>query len=147
MSQRRGLNITDGDLEVDLGGRRSNVAGRTGDPFPTIAISDPAAQAVHLFKADASGTSYGDRESITGTNVTRSVAFDDMDGDGVDDMVVGSTMTYILWGDGNGSWPEEGKTVLNVQFNSVTTADFNGDGWMDFGGSWGATVVNLVSHP
>ena len=33
MSQHRGLNLTDGAMEVDLEGRRSNVASRTGDLF------------------------------------------------------------------------------------------------------------------
>ena len=143
MSQHRGLNLSDGDVEVDLGGRRSNVAGRSGDLFPTVAISDPAANAVHLFRSNVDGTSYGTRQSLTGLNTTRAVAFEDMDGDGIQDMIIGATSLYIRWGDGYGTWPETGQTILNVVANFLTIADFNGDGEMDIGASWG-TVPGMI---
>jgi hypothetical protein len=140
MNNLRGINITEGTVELNLT-RRSSIGGFGDyDPFPPVMLTR-SGQSTTFFNAiypNAGNTGYRDSTNVS-CNGTRGIAFDDLDGDGHLDLVCANWLfaaqqvdSQIYWGNGTGTWSPTSTTELyGERLLKVDTGDFNGDGEVD----------------
>ena len=131
MQDWRGLNFTDGRVEIDT----TAGTGLTYKPFPPIFIpfTEYGAQPIKAYYRNASNTGYEDVVDVS-CQGTRYIAFDDLDGDDNLDMICGNkySSSQIWWGNGTERWSQTRSTDLSTnRVEGVATGDFNGDGWKD----------------
>jgi hypothetical protein len=129
MSDFRGINLTDGTLELNL----SRQAGQGGqyDPYPTIITLTYVG--IGTFYANPGRTGYDDA-ILASTTSGHGAIFDDVDLDGNLDLVLARRMSdsKICWGDGSGTWSPTGATDLSAgNAYRPETGDFDGDGDVD----------------
>jgi hypothetical protein len=141
----RGLNLTSGNLELDLTEHQGGKAGKSSSsseaPYPTIVFdrySTGGAGVVNTFVANFDKTGYGDKTDVSSSG-TRDVKLADLNGDGILDMVTSNTYfggenvdSQILWGKTDGTWSQSDTTDLDmVRAYESAIGDFNGDGQLD----------------
>jgi hypothetical protein len=130
MSYIRKINLTGGDLLINLSSRVG--PGEVGDykKFPPIAASGP-----DIIYPNAARTGYNDPIQLTlGGTGGSGALFDDLNGDGHLDAVFSlyGLGAKILWGDGSDTWSDAGSTVAPTDWiRDIDTGDFNGDGEID----------------
>ncbi|MCK5253635.1 MAG: VCBS repeat-containing protein, partial [Thermoplasmata archaeon] len=133
MSDHRGLNFTNGNLEVNL----TSMGGTGGgdyEAYPPIVASGEYG-GPDVFYVNAAGDGYNDRIEIGMGGWASGLALDDLNNDGYFDLLFQMWVNRleILWGDTSGTWSSSRTTILNAPFGPEETAtgDFNGDGWFD----------------
>jgi uncharacterized membrane protein len=129
MEERRGLNFTDGQLEINLTSK-SRIGPGSYRVYPPVVVNGPT-----LFYPNAGRTGYDDGVSlgITDAGTAYGVSFLDMNDDGHLDIVQTSRdKTYICWGDGTEEWTKTGATVF-IASNYINSAggDVDNDGDTD----------------
>jgi hypothetical protein len=76
--------------------------------------------------------------------VRYSVAIDDFNGDGNQDLVVGGGGVFVILGHGDGSFESEGSGHPGVGGAMIAIGDFNGDGNEDVAGLGEGNIVSIV---
>ncbi len=80
-----------------------------------------------------------------------SMSITDINGDGIPDLVIGSSDVQIFFGAGDGTFTSDSPLIYRVGFpvEAVATADWNGDGAVDviFGSTFTLGVLNSFSFP
>ncbi|UCC94153.1 MAG: VCBS repeat-containing protein [Thermoplasmata archaeon] len=145
MDSVRGLNLTDGSLELDLtehhGGASTRSGSRSSDPFPTIVFDRYAtggSDVLNAFYANFDKTGYNAKTDISAKG-PRDLRIADLNGDGINDIVSsnswfqsGNPDSLIYWGKTDGTWGLDDSTDLEVVRGSeAALGDFNGDGQID----------------
>ena len=145
MESLRGLNLTSGNLELDLSGPQSGAGGASthsiNPPYPTIVFAryeTGGPDVMNAFYANFDRTGYDDMTEIDCLGTYR-VAIDDLDGDGLLDLVTCNRWfnsvnqdSQILWGQTDGVWTQQDATDLEmVRATGVGIGDLDGDGDKD----------------
>ncbi len=130
----------DGDLDLFLGGR--SVPGHYPETPPSVLLRND-----HGRFADITGSSPG----LGRIGLVKSALFRDVDDDGRPDLIVALEWDYVRYfhNDGNGrfsDWTEKAGFVSGGRgwWNSLASADFNGDGRPDF--AVGNLGLNTTYH-
>jgi hypothetical protein len=140
----RGLNLTSGNLELDLTEHQGMVTrsgGSTEPPFPTIVFdrySTGGSAHLNAFTANFDRTDYVAKTDIISEGA-RGVNMADLNGDGILDLVTSNAWydgenqdSQIFWGKTDGTWSQSETTDLEVvRAYESAIADFNGDGQLD----------------
>ncbi len=134
MQDPRGLNVTDGEVSLNLS-RKSLTGVAEYDPFPPILLANDwymSAGGLDAFFANAQGTGYNDKVTIPGRGV-HGVGVDDLNGDGYLDLVCANYGTssgsdsQIYWGSSSGTWSDTGAKTLSTRWGrNAVSGDFNG---------------------
>ncbi|MCK5253531.1 MAG: VCBS repeat-containing protein, partial [Thermoplasmata archaeon] len=133
IKEYRGINFTDGTLEVNLSKKGISSGPSVYDDFPSIIFSSSMSD----FQVAYPNTARTDYQSLTEISVSGygyGTDIDDLDLDGYLDIITAesSSTSEILWGDSTGIWSTSRSTTLNVAAGQdAITGDFNGDGWPD----------------
>ncbi|UCC93325.1 MAG: VCBS repeat-containing protein, partial [Thermoplasmata archaeon] len=133
LKEHKGINFTDGALEVNL--TKKGVAGGPGvyDDYPPIVFACSMAD----FQVAYPNSARSDYLGLSGISIDGygyGLDIDDLNGDGYLDLVVATNVqkVHILWGDDTGSWSTTGKTDIDISAAyDIATGDFDGDGWVD----------------
>ena len=137
MKEMRGLNLSAGEVTLDLSGRPGS--GGEYDPYPAVVFSRGSQpSAFDVVYPNTGGTGYDDATTVACTG-TLGVAFDDLDGDGDMDLICANSPhggndkdSQIYWGSSSGTWsPAGAKDLRTVGAERTATGDFNGDGVVD----------------
>jgi uncharacterized membrane protein len=133
MDEHTNLNFTGDTLEVDLTASASGGGSGVGDydPYPTLAI--PGYQQYRFLYPNAGNTGYQDEQTIP-ASFANDVAITDLDHDGDLDVLFSdnSADSPIFWGDSSGTYSTSRQFDLDTtSARSITTGDFNGDGWAE----------------
>ncbi|MCK5253647.1 MAG: hypothetical protein KAQ96_11885, partial [Thermoplasmata archaeon] len=116
-----GIDLADGTVQIDPSRRKVSGTPMGHDPYPTVAIGYYDAN-LNIFTSNEDGSSYRDRVQVPCDTVAY-LEFDDLNGDGHYDLVVGQYYDYgipdytdsqIFWGNGSGEWGPAGATDLNT---------------------------------
>jgi len=132
MSEFSGLNITSGDVGLDL----TDTTGGTPEAYPPVLFPDSRGD-VDIFFGNDNNDSYQDGTTIANTGSTRGMDTGDLDDDGYMDIVLargGNTGSLILWGSDTGKWSTSDSFTLSHTDSGTDAAigDFDGDDHMDF---------------
>ena len=133
MASSKGINVTNGVVELNLTKSSGSSSGGDYDAYPPIIVAG-ASLGMDIHKANAAKDGYTDGTSITYNGYSEGVAFADLDSDGDLDVVIADAYydCWIMWGDGSGSWSMNGAKELQIsEAWKVGTGDFNGDGEVD----------------
>ncbi len=134
----KGVNVTGGTLELDTSSSEYGSASRDHGAFPPVFITrfrGGTSNIIYRFFANATMTGYRDR-SLAGCWDTIDIEFVDANRDGYYDLVCANNDAYQ--GVDSGIW--WGRPALSRDYadridagrpSSVTSGDFNGDGWPD----------------
>jgi len=138
----RGLNMTDGTLELDLT-ENTGIVGTmsTGKPFPTIVLdrySTSGTSVLDVYYPNFDRTGYKAKENLPAKG-TRALAMDDLNGDGYLDLVLANAYysgtnpdSQILWGKHDGTWDTDNPFNLGAtRAFRAAIGDFNGDSHPD----------------
>jgi hypothetical protein len=145
--QHKGLNISNGRIEVDLSGGKQSTGSADYEPYPTILLASNA-NGFKAYYPNAGRTGYLDSVDL-GEIYVKGVAVDDLNKDGYLDLVLAKSAqpSKILWGVESGTWSSTGAVTLQTDMaNRVATGDFNGDGDIDlvFACSYSSGDVNSM---
>ncbi len=130
--EHKGINITNGRIEIDLSGGKQSSGGTDYEPYPTILIAS-GSNGLQAYYPNAGRTGYLAAVAL-GELYVRGVAVDDLNTDGYLDLVLAksSMASKILWGVEDGTWSSTGaKTLQTDMATRVATGDFDGDGEVD----------------
>ncbi len=132
MVESRGINVTGGRVEVNL---TRKGAGGTGEyeAYPALAFAG-GSNDVTIYYPNAGRTDWGTDTHFNTGNQNNAVLFDDVDGDGYLDLLIGygSANLHVHWGDSAGTWSQTRETVITAGYiDHVATGDFDGDGDID----------------
>jgi uncharacterized membrane protein len=134
MSDHRGLNFTNGDLEVNLTSMGGTGSGGDYDAYPPI-VGSGEYGGPDVYYVNAAGDGYNDRIEIGMGGWASGLTLDDLNNDGYFDLLFQMWVgrLEILWGDSSGTWSASRTTRLNNLNGPQETAtgDFDGDGWFD----------------
>jgi len=140
MSRTIGLNVTSGNVEINLTRKGGTTSG--GDHLSYPAVFAPGlggSDSSDAYYANPTRTGYNDKTTFDYKGII-DLAFGDLNADGRLDMVLGqesyggSTMdSHVFWGtDTDDEWTDTDSTALDMGRNrEVDVGDFNGDGLLD----------------
>jgi len=144
MDTVRGLNLTAGNLELDLT-EKQGMTGRSGgtsaSPFPTIVFDSymtGGSDRLNAFYANFDKTGYADKIDISCSG-TADVQLFDFNGDGFLDLLAcnkwynsGNPASQLYWGRSDGTWSQSDTNDFNVvRATDAAIGDFDGDGDAD----------------
>ncbi|NIT75859.1 MAG: hypothetical protein GWN18_02620, partial [Thermoplasmata archaeon] len=118
MERHYGLNLTQGELEINLSRGGSMTGGDvTFDPFPPVFFpAGGGSTSSPVFYSNTAQNGYDDVDSFDYDGLNHAI-FADLDGDTNLDMVCargGNHDSQILWGDGTTTWTDSGATQLDT---------------------------------
>jgi len=132
MSDHRGINLTGGNLEINLSGKSAGHGPADYLPYPPV-LSSGYTEGFNVLYPNEEGTGYGDYASL-GETYYNEFALDDFNGDGYLDMACSavSSPSAVFWGTGDGRFTTEGAIALsNSRAVGISAGDLNGDGFID----------------
>ncbi|MCK5252467.1 MAG: hypothetical protein KAQ96_05935, partial [Thermoplasmata archaeon] len=109
MKEMRGLNLSSGEVTLNLTGRPGS--GGDYDPYPAVVFSRSSSPSfIDAVYPNAGGTGYDDATTVACTG-TYGLAFDDLDGDDDMDLILANSPhggqdkdSQIYWGSSSGRW-------------------------------------------
>ena len=131
LSEMKGLNMTNGVVDIDLSSKGGAIGETDYDPYPTIFA--PSWAGLSIYYRNAAGDGYMDRSLLT-TVKGYGVDVADINGDGYLDVAASKYAdgSKVLWGDSSGTYSDSGSISINTPgAQRVAIGDFNADGELD----------------